>query len=263
MTTTIKAVPFVCLPCLSLCLDLHRYSRASHQRGFGWDRAGRQQRALPNVTVSATNTATNVKFTGITNASGEYRIGNLPPGTYRCLSLGQGIRDGNIEGAALELNRTTTANLRLEVGTVSTSVEVTKLACFSTPQLRRYSRLTSPAVARSADDQQWQRRAQPLPAAGRVASSGGTGYGSGPSIGGSAPHQQQFHHRWCGQQQQIGDGTRVAVPNDTSRVYPIGESVSGRVRHSSGGQFNTVVKSGTNSLHGESGNTFATRPLTR
>src|SRR6185369_5847388 len=39
--------------------------------------------AIPEVVVVAMNTATNVRFTGVTNATGEYRIGNLPPGPYQ------------------------------------------------------------------------------------------------------------------------------------------------------------------------------------
>ena len=37
--------------------------------------------AIPNATVTATNTGTGVKDAGTTSGRGEYRISNLPPGT--------------------------------------------------------------------------------------------------------------------------------------------------------------------------------------
>src|SRR5437867_5702372 len=39
--------------------------------------------ALPGVTVTATNTATAVSRTVVSNAAGHYEIPLLPPGTYR------------------------------------------------------------------------------------------------------------------------------------------------------------------------------------
>src|SRR5947209_12129305 len=38
--------------------------------------------AVPNVTITATNKDTNVKYTTVTSATGEYRIGNVPVGRY-------------------------------------------------------------------------------------------------------------------------------------------------------------------------------------
>src|ERR1017187_1823802 len=121
MKTMIKAVPF-CL--LAVMVALFGLAPAIHGQAISGDLVGTvldaSGAALPNVTVSATNAATNVKFTGITNASGEYRIGNLPPGTYDVSASAKGFATATMKGAALELNRTTTANLKLEVGTVST-----------------------------------------------------------------------------------------------------------------------------------------------
>ena len=78
--------------------------------------------AIPNVTVTATNTATNVKFTGTTNMNGDYRIGNLLPGSYDVSAAAPGFATALLAGVSIDLNRTTTANLKLAVGTVSTTV---------------------------------------------------------------------------------------------------------------------------------------------
>jgi hypothetical protein len=82
--------------------------------------------AVPNVTVTAANTATNVKFTGTTNINGDYCIGNLPPGVYDVSAAATGFAAAMLAGISVDLNRTTTANLKLAVGTVSTTVEVSE-----------------------------------------------------------------------------------------------------------------------------------------
>ena len=46
---------------------------------------------VPNASVTATNLATGVKYTGATNAAGEYRINNVPVGTYDVEASATGI----------------------------------------------------------------------------------------------------------------------------------------------------------------------------
>ncbi|HXF27127.1 MAG TPA: carboxypeptidase-like regulatory domain-containing protein, partial [Bryobacteraceae bacterium] len=47
--------------------------------------------AVPNATVTATNGATNVKYTATSSGRGEYRISNLPPGTYTLSASASGF----------------------------------------------------------------------------------------------------------------------------------------------------------------------------
>src|SRR5581483_8941411 len=56
--------------------------------------------ALPNVTVTATNTATNIRFTGTSNTAGDYRISNLPPGTYDVTAGTKGFATQNLHGVS-------------------------------------------------------------------------------------------------------------------------------------------------------------------
>jgi hypothetical protein len=254
MTTTIKAVPF-CL--LAVIVAVFGLAPAIHGQAISGDLVGTvldaSSAALPNVTVSATNTATNVKFTGITNASGEYRIGNLPPGTYDVSASAKGFATATLKGAAVELNRTTTANLRLEVGTVSTSVEVTEAGMLLDT--------TTAQVQQTYVSQQLQDL--PMTSNGNgvlnlsllqagVASSGGVGYGSGPSIGGQRPTNNSFTIDGVDNNSKSVTGPVVYVPNDNVAEFTLlANQFRAEYGHSSGGQFNTVVKSGTNGLHGE------------
>ena len=59
-------------------------------RGFVKDEQGA---VLPGVTVTATSPALLTPVTGVTDASGYYRLLNLPPGTYACHGRAGGLLD--------------------------------------------------------------------------------------------------------------------------------------------------------------------------
>ena len=127
MTTTLKSVSIsvVALIAVMLCIapSMHAQAISGDLVGAITDASGG---AIPNVSVTVTNSATNVKFTGVTNSVGDYRIGNLPPGSYEVSAAASGFAPASMTGVAIELNRTTTANLKLAVGAVSTSVDVSE-----------------------------------------------------------------------------------------------------------------------------------------
>src|SRR4051794_8452441 len=78
--------------------------------------------------IAATNRDTGVKSTTTTNAEGQYRFNNLPVGTYNVSASKPGFATPTTNNVQLQLNHTTSINLVLEVGTVSTTVEVSDAA---------------------------------------------------------------------------------------------------------------------------------------
>src|SRR5258708_842614 len=84
-----------------------------------------------------------------------------------------------------------------------------------------------------------------------VATSGGVGVGSGPSVGGQRPRNNNFTIEGVDNNNKSVTGPLVFVPNDAVEEFSLLENqFSPEFGHSSGGQFNTVVKGGTNSYHG-------------
>src|SRR5579872_283502 len=83
---------------------------------------------IPDATVEATNTATGVKYTTKTEASGEYRLNNLPVGAYDITTTGRGFATSTLKNVQLQLNKNTTANVTMQVGTVSSTVDVSEAA---------------------------------------------------------------------------------------------------------------------------------------
>ncbi len=80
--------------------------------------------ALPNATVTATNTGTNAQRTTTSGTAGEYRFDLLPGGIYTVKAESAGFSPTEAKDIQLLVGTTLTANLPMKTGTVSTSVEV-------------------------------------------------------------------------------------------------------------------------------------------
>src|SRR5205085_9988170 len=74
--------------------------------------------------VELANVDTGVKSATTTDASGSYRFGNVPVGTYTITVTATGFTTTSLKNVQVELSRTTTANFTVAVGTVSSVVEV-------------------------------------------------------------------------------------------------------------------------------------------
>lgn len=82
---------------------------------------------LPGVTVSATNEATNVDYTAVTNESGTYTITPVVVGTYVIKATLQGFRTQTTPPTVLEARQVARLDFKLGVGLTET-VEVTEAA---------------------------------------------------------------------------------------------------------------------------------------
>src|SRR5215813_581938 len=79
---------------------------------------------VPQVSVQAVNQNTGGVREATTNDDGYFQINFLPIGTYDLTVAVKGFRTINKKGVAVELNKTTVSDFKLEVATVETSVEV-------------------------------------------------------------------------------------------------------------------------------------------
>ena len=150
--------------------------------------------AVTNATVQVENVSTGVKASTTSDSAGAYRLANLAVGTYKLTATATGFAPRQVDGIAVSLNVTSTINVTLQVGSVSTSVEVTTAAAAidtTTAQLSNTytARLASdlPVSANSAGG------ILNLSLLGSgVASGGGVGVGTGPSVGGQRPRNNSF-----------------------------------------------------------------------
>ena len=95
-----------------------------------------------------------------------------------------------------------------------------------------------------------------------MATSGGIGVGTGPSVGGQRPRNNNFTIEGIDNNNGSVTGPLVTVPNDAVAEFTFLQNQFGAdFGHSSGGQFNQVVKSGTNQFHGSAYEYFINRNL--
>src|SRR5215510_2916541 len=79
---------------------------------------------LPGATVTATQTATGLVRSVVTDGNGAYLISNLPTGPYRLEVSLQGFRAYVQTGIVLQVGATPTINAALELGSLEESVTV-------------------------------------------------------------------------------------------------------------------------------------------
>src|ERR1043165_9668612 len=79
---------------------------------------------LPGATITATQTATGLVRTDVTDANGSYLLSNLPTGPYKLEISLQGFRSYVQTGIVLQVGATPTINAALEVGALEESITV-------------------------------------------------------------------------------------------------------------------------------------------
>jgi hypothetical protein len=82
---------------------------------------------VPNAAVEAVGVETGVRHSTKTNDSGEYRISNLPVGTYNVSASTPNFATTTVAGFKVELNKTSTLLFTLEIKGAIATVEVSGL----------------------------------------------------------------------------------------------------------------------------------------
>jgi carboxypeptidase family protein len=207
---------------------------------------------VPGASIEAVNVETGAHYTTTANGLGEYRISNLPVGTYNVSASTPSFATTTVNGFKVELNKTSTLPITLEIKGAATTVEVSGVA----PALD-----TTTAQLSSTFE---EKQLADLPSASSgsgvlnlsllgsgVATSGGVGVGTGPTVGGQRPRNNNFTIEGVDNNNKSVTGPLVFVPNDAVEEFSLLENqFSPEFGHSSGGQFNIVVKSGTNAYTG-------------
>ncbi len=224
-------------------------STSGNMAGVIYDPSGA---TIPDASIAARNEATGVESATRSTSSGQYRLENLPVGSYQLSVSATGFSRVEWTGILVPLNQTVTTNVSLQVEKASTSVEVTAAAAVIDT--------TTAQIQNTFED----RELQDLPMASGgsgiinlsllnagVGTSSGLGFGTGPSVGGQRPSNNSFTVEGIDNNDKGTTGPLVTVPNDAVAEFTsLQNQFSPEFGHSSGGQFNQILKSGTNEFHG-------------
>lgn len=207
---------------------------------------------VANATVNVSSDATGQMLSAHTSATGEYRFLNLLAGSYSIDAAAGGFATSSLKGVLVDVGKVATVNVTLSISKVSSTVEVTEAAANIDT--------TTATIGSSFDSR--ESRDLPVSSIGLgalnlsllnagVASNGGLNAGRGPSVGGQRPRNNNFTIEGVDNNNKSVTGALIVIPNDATEQFTMMQNqFSPEFGHSSGGQFNVTVKSGTNRLHG-------------
>ena len=115
-----RAFFFVLVVCLSVSLPVLGQRITGDIAGEVTDSTGA---VVPNVTVTAVNTGTNLSRSGVTSDTGAFRIPELPIGTYRVTASAEGFKSA-VQTADVQAGAVIQASFKLTLGQRTETVEV-------------------------------------------------------------------------------------------------------------------------------------------
>lgn len=219
---------------------------------------------VPNATITLGQTGTGAKLTTTASGAGHYIFPAVPPGDYTLVVEAKGFRKSLTTNLAVEIDKSRTVDVKLEVGIASEVVEVTAGAGTEL-------QTTDAAVGEVIGGEELQR----LPTAGRsttsliflqpaVAPDSGGDVGGGQVAGarseqitftidgGDATSDLEGSNSYISPDREAGSvSSPVPVPQEATQEFRVSTSnPNSAFGGASGGQVSLLTKSGTNALHG-------------
>jgi len=232
-------------------------------RGLVKDQTGA---VVVGARITLLEKATNTSLNTLSNSSGGYEFKNVPVGDYRLTVEANGFKTLTLDEVRVQLNSTTDVTANLTIGVQGETIEVSaggiELVDTSTPNLSKgfsSRQVVELAQTATADGAGIYNLALIAP---NVSSSGGLGVGTGGSIGGQRPRNNNFVVDGVDNNDKSVTGPQIYVsPEVVSEFSLLTNQYSAEFARSTGGQFITATKSGSNQLHGTAYGFFQNRHL--
>ncbi|HEV2387533.1 MAG TPA: carboxypeptidase-like regulatory domain-containing protein [Candidatus Acidoferrales bacterium] len=205
---------------------------------------------VPGADVTLTNLGTNAVRTAQTDAKGGYTFPDVPPGQYALQVLAKGFQAVRVTDLSVSVNKSTLANITLQLGATTQTVVVTAGAAAELQTtdatvgntMGSNDLLLLPTVHRDAAE---LLNFQPATAAN----------GPATRVAGAIDDQNTITLDGIDISAQIpsnvGNTTAVAVPVDAISEFRVGVSNNGAgMDTASGAQITLVGRQGTNQFHG-------------
>src|SRR5438874_8136705 len=211
--------------------------------------------AVPNASIAARNTGTNIAREATSNDDGYYKIVNLPPGNYEVTVKASNYKTAIIPSVKLTVGQTINQDIPLELGELSATVTVTSVS----PTLVETTNTTISSVV----DQQ---RIENLPINERnylsfslinstVGRDNGRPIGPAPTtglnFGGQRGRSNLVQVDGADNTDNSVNASRSTVSQEAVQEFQVvTNSFAPEFGRSAGGVVNVVTKSGTNDIHG-------------
>jgi len=220
--------------------------------------------AVAGAKISILEKATNNTTTATSTDSGDFEFKNLPVGAYEITVNATGFKALTLSDVVVQLNQTTDVAAVLIVGAVTETVNVSaggsELIDTTTTDLAKG--FEARKVADSAQTTSGAGIYNLALIAPNVTSSGGIGVGTGGSVGGQRPRNNNFVVDGVDNNDKSVTGPQVYVsPEAVAEFSLLANQYSAEFARSTGGQFITITKSGSNQFHGTAYGFFQNRHL--
>lgn len=210
---------------------------------------------VPNAKVTLRAPQTNTALNTQSNGAGEYEFKTVPIGDYQIAVEAAGFKSLTLSGVRVQLNQTTDATANLAVGLQGESIEVSaggvELVDTTTTNLAKgfnARQVVELAQTATVDGAGIYSLALLAP---NVSSSGGVGVGVGGSVGGQRPRNNNFVVDGVDNNDKAVTGPQIYVsPEVVAEFSLLANQYAAEFARSTGGQFITATKSGTNEFHG-------------
>ena len=224
-------------------------------RGMVTDQNGA---VVPNAKITLTKKSNNSSLTTQTSGSGQFEFNNLLVGEdYTATVEAENFKSLTLTDIRIQLNQVTNLSAQLTVGTIGETVTVTSAG-------GELIDTTTNTLSKSFGEKQVVELAQTNVGgafgggvnnlallAPNVSSSGGVGVGTGGSVGGQRPRNNNFVLDGVDNNDKSVTGPQTYVSPEVVKEFTlIQNQFSAEFARSNGGQFLTVTKSGDNTFNG-------------
>ena len=207
---------------------------------------------IVGTSLELSNSATGTALRATTDDAGQSLFRNVLPGEYELLVRKDGFSPATLKRISIELNSNATASVKLAIAHAETSIDVV-----DSPVLIDTTSVQIQAVYQSAQVLDSPAAGLPLAAlnlslySAGVASSGALGVGEGPSVGGQRPRSNSFTIEGVDNNQKDLTLHNLDVPREAvAEISILQNQFLAEFGNGSGAQINTVIRGGSNQMHG-------------
>ncbi len=258
---------WVILFAVSCVLSANGQATTGSVRGVVTDQNGA---VVSGAKVTLTRKSTGGTQTGETNGSGQFEFSNLLPADDYTVSVeAQNFKNVALTDVKVSVNQATDLPVQLLPGQVTETVTVTAggvelvdttssnlSKAFSSRQVVELAQTTAGPAGSAAGVNNLALLAP------NVTSSGGVGVGTGGSVGGQRPRNNNFIVDGVDNNDKAVTGPQSYIsPDEVAEFTLLQNQFSAEFARSNGGNFLTVTKSGTNDFHGTGYGFFRNRYL--
>lgn len=258
---------WVFLFAVSCVFSAHGQATTGSIRGVVTDQNGA---VVSGAKATLSRKSTGGTQTAQTNTSGQFEFTNLQPGDDYSVSVeAQNFKNMSLTDVRVSVNQTTDLPVQLAPGQVTETVTVTAggvelvdttsanlSKAFSSRQVVELAQTTAGPAGSPAGVNNLALLAP------NVTSSGGVGVGTGGSVGGQRPRNNNFIVDGVDNNDKSITGPQSYIsPEEVAEFTLLQNQFSAEFARSNGGNFLTVTKSGTNNFHGTAYGFFRNRYL--